>query len=100
MDPAKQQQLQKMQQVLLQNKPQIMRPNPKDPTWVERMKKLIQIAKAIANQPGMPPDVGAVVSTLLHETIAIPEVSGVKTTIQGNRWENRFPTAPPLGKKK
>lgn len=96
--------MEKIYSVIRQLGTHASRPNPKDPKWVRWMQQGIQLARQIQGRPDLPQDVGSIVSVLLHDIIAMPEVSGIKTTVQGppqgpkigNKWESMNPTLPPL----
>lgn len=88
--------MEQLYQVLRQLGPHIHQPNPGNAKWVSFMQKGIQLAKKVQNSPDIPQDVKLIVQKLLYEISAMPQVSGVKTTIYGNKWDELAPLRPPF----
>lgn len=91
MDPRIQQVLTVLQQS--------QRLNLKDPAQLEKARKVLQMANKLKATPNLPPEVNAELIRFYDSVGARPEVAGIKTQVQGNKWEEKFPT-PPLFKVK
>lgn len=60
--------------------------NIKDPTALARAKKILQFANSLKGKQ-VPPALNAELMRFYDSVGARPEVAGIKTTVQGNRWE-------------
>jgi hypothetical protein len=77
--------------------------NLKDPAALVKAKKVLTMAKDLQSNPKyqpLPPELNAELTRFFDSVGARPEVAGIKTTVQGNKWESMNPILPPLGKKR
>lgn len=70
--------------------------NVKDPAQLAKAQKVLQMANKLRAAPNLPPEINAELMKFYDSVGARPEVAGVKTTIQGNKWEEKHPALPPL----
>lgn len=92
MDPKTQQIIQMLQMA--------QRLNIKDPGQLAKAQKICQVAKGLQGKPNLDPALNAELMRFFDSVGARPEVAGIKTTVQGNKWEQMNPPLPPLGKKR
>lgn len=75
--------------------------NLKDPSALAKAKKVLLMAKDLRDNPkyrSLPPELNQALIEFFDSVGARPEVSGIKTTVQGNKWEQFQPPLPPLGR--
>ncbi len=68
---------------ILQNSQRL---NISDPAGLAKAKKVLQFANSLKGQQ-VPPLLSAELMRFYDSVGARPEVAGIKTTIQGNKWE-------------
>jgi hypothetical protein len=76
--------------------------NLKDQVSLDKAKKVLSMARDLQNNPKhqpIPPELNAELTRFFDSVGARPEVAGIKTTVQGNMWEQANPPLPPLGGK-
>jgi hypothetical protein len=76
--------------------------NLKDPAALAKAKKVLSMANDLQTNPKyqpLPPELNAELIRFFDSVGARPEVAGIKTTVQGNKWEQAHPALPPLGYK-
>lgn len=92
MDPA---QLQKIVNML----DSAARYNLADPNQLMKVKKILDVANKLKTMPNMPSVLNAALMRFFDGPGARPEVSGIKTTVQGNKWERAHPLPLPFHRK-
>jgi hypothetical protein len=76
--------------------------NLKDPASLAKAKKVLAMAQDLQSNPKykpVPPELNAELTRFFDSVGARPEVAGIRTTVQGNKWELMCPPLSPLGNK-
>lgn len=79
------------------------RMNPNDPSALNRLKEMYNKARNIKSSPNYgryPVELRSAVEDAYQNLSAMPQITGIKTQVQGNKWEESFPSPPPLGIKR
>lgn len=77
----------------------VSRINAKDPAAISKAKRVLEMIKGLQAGP-MPPEINIKVIQFLDNVGARPEVAGIRTQIQGNRWEEKHPLPLPFKRSK
>jgi hypothetical protein len=72
--------------------------NLKDPAGLARAQKVLAFANSLKGKQ-LPQALSIALLKFYDGVGARPEVAGVRTTIQGNKWDNMFPFRPVFPKK-
>lgn len=70
--------------------------NLRDPSQLEKAKKTLQMANQLRSMPNLPQNLNAELIRFYDTVGARPEVAGIKTTITGNKWEDKIGIQSPF----